>query len=123
MLEELGVPVTTEQGRDDGYMLVPGFKLPPMLFTDHEAVAISLGLLAARELGMAQATPATESLEGKLQRVMPETLKRRLRSVKDTTRLLLPPPDTLADELALISLVHAIEAQQRVASAYQAPAQ
>ena len=123
MLEELGVPVTTEQGRYGGYMLVPGFKLPPMMFTDDEAVAISLGLLAARELGMAQAAPAIESLEGKLQRVMPESLKRRLRGVKDTTRLLLPPPDTLADERALITLVHAIEAQQGVAFGYQAPAQ
>src|SRR5690625_1477096 len=79
MQEELGVPVTSAQGRYGGYLLVPGFKLPPMMFTDDEAVAISLGLLAARELAMAQAAPAIESLEDKLQRVMPETLKRRLR--------------------------------------------
>src|SRR5690625_6167405 len=63
MLEELGVPVTTEQGRYGGYMLVPGFKLPHKMFTDDEAVAISLVLLAARELCMAQAAPAIESLE------------------------------------------------------------
>src|SRR5690625_1817146 len=60
MLEELGVPVTTEQGRYGGYMLVPGFKLPPMMFTDDEAVAISLGVLADGEMGMARATRGIE---------------------------------------------------------------
>ncbi len=34
MLEDMGVPITTEQGRYGGYRLVPGYKLPPMMFTD-----------------------------------------------------------------------------------------
>ena len=46
MLEEMGIPITTEQGRYGGYRLVPGFKLPPMMFTEDEAQALSLGLLA-----------------------------------------------------------------------------
>ena len=33
-LEDLGVPITAERGRDGAYMLVAGFKLPPMMFTD-----------------------------------------------------------------------------------------
>src|SRR5690606_3381166 len=45
-LEELGIPVTTEQGCHGGYMLVPGFKLPPLMFNDEEAVALALGLLS-----------------------------------------------------------------------------
>ena len=36
-LEEMGIPITTEQGRYGGYRLVPGYKLPPMMFTDEEA--------------------------------------------------------------------------------------
>jgi predicted DNA-binding transcriptional regulator YafY len=123
VLEELGVPVTTEQGRYGGYMLVPGFKLPPMMFTDEEALAISLGLLAARELGVAQATPAIDSVETKLERVMPDVLKRRVRGVKETTKLLFPPADTPQDERALITLTRAIEAEQGVSFAYQAPEQ
>jgi len=51
-LEDLGIPVTTEQGRYGGYMLVAGFKLPPMMFTDEEAQAIALGLRAAGQLGV-----------------------------------------------------------------------
>ena len=52
-LEEMGVPLTAERGRDGAYLLVAGFKLPPMMFTDDEALALSVGLLAARGLGLA----------------------------------------------------------------------
>jgi predicted DNA-binding transcriptional regulator YafY len=43
MLEELGIPITSERGRYGGYMLVPGFKLPPLIFTNEEASAVALG--------------------------------------------------------------------------------
>src|SRR4249920_2570 len=51
-LEEIGVPITTERGRHGAYMLVAGYKLPPMMFTDEEALALSVGLLAARSLAL-----------------------------------------------------------------------
>jgi predicted DNA-binding transcriptional regulator YafY len=75
-LEELGIPVTAERGSAGGYMLVAGFKLPPMTFTDDEALALSVGLLAARGLGLAAAAPAVASVQAKLERVMPAGLKR-----------------------------------------------
>src|ERR1700709_2260615 len=68
MLEELGIPITAEQGRDGGYRLVAGFKLPPMMFTDDEALALAVGLLAARGLGLAGAAPAVASGPGKRRR-------------------------------------------------------
>jgi predicted DNA-binding transcriptional regulator YafY len=40
---------------------VAGFKLPPMMFTDEEAIALSIGLLASRELGVAEMIPAVDS--------------------------------------------------------------
>lgn len=119
VLEELGVPVTTEQGRFGGYMLVPGYKLPPMMFTDEEALAISLGTLAARELGLAKAAPAINSVEAKLDRVMPDKLKTRVRGIRSTTKLMLPPADVMLDERALVTLTRAIQAEQRVEFGYQ----
>ncbi|MBC7988183.1 MAG: HTH domain-containing protein, partial [Luteimonas sp.] len=87
MLEELGIPITTERGRHGGYLLVAGFKLPPMMFTDDEALALSVGLLAARGLGLADAAPAVASAQAKLERVMPGNLKRRVRAVDETVAL------------------------------------
>jgi predicted DNA-binding transcriptional regulator YafY len=75
-LEEMGIPITTEQGRYGGYRLVPGYKLPPMMFTDEEAQALSLGLIAARGLGLADAAPAIESVQAKLDRMLPGAPRR-----------------------------------------------
>jgi predicted DNA-binding transcriptional regulator YafY len=115
MLEELGIPITTERGRHGAYMLVAGFKLPPMMFTNDEAVALSIGMVAARGLGLADAAPAVESAQAKLARVMPETLKRHVRAIADTVKIDLRhnvnAPDSNA---ALIALTTAAQAQQRV---------
>src|SRR3990170_4068749 len=53
MLQDLGIPVEAERGRHGGYRLRPGFRMPPLVFTDEEALAVMLGLLAARQLGLA----------------------------------------------------------------------
>lgn len=118
VLEDLGIPVTTEQGRYGGYMLIAGFKLPPMMFTDEETLAVSLGLLAAQQLGLAESAPATASVQAKLERVMPANLKRRVRAVSDTTKLILPRAEPNYDNRALLTLTGAAQAEQRVTFAY-----
>src|SRR5690348_13504806 len=115
LLEELGIPITTERGRHGAYMLVPGFKLPPMMFTDAEALALAMGLLAARNLGLHADAPALASAQAKLERVMPEALKRRLRAVEATVRL--EPTGALATNAGsavLMVLSHAAHANERV---------
>lgn len=121
VLEDLGIPVTTEQGRYGGYRLVAGFKLPPMMFTDEESLAIALGLLAARQLGLTAYAPAIAGVEAKLERVMPENLKRRVRAVRDTTRVILPRGEPSLDDHALQTLTSAAEGCQRVAFRYHSP--
>jgi predicted DNA-binding transcriptional regulator YafY len=121
VLEDMGVPVTTEQGRHGGYMLVPGFKLPPMMFTDEEVMAVSLGLLAARQLGLAEAAPAIESVQAKLERVMPDGLKRRARAVSEITKLMLPRPAHVLDDRLLLTLTHAAREEQRIEFTYHRP--
>ncbi|HEY0556977.1 MAG TPA: YafY family protein [Thermoanaerobaculia bacterium] len=114
MLEELGIPITAEQGRDGGYMLVAGFKLPPMMFTDDEALALVVGLLAARGLGLADAAPAVASAQAKLERVMPEGLKRRVSAVDETVTLDLTRSSAPGDNAALAALSAAAQTRTRV---------
>lgn len=121
-LEEIGVPVTAERGRHGSYALVPGFKLPPMVFTNDEALALALGLLAARGLGLSGAVPAVASAHAKLERVMPEALKRRIRAIDDTVALDLTRADTSgtgADNSALVILSQAAQTRQRVHLTYR----
>lgn len=120
-LEEMGIPITTERGRHGGYSLIAGFKLPPMMFTDDEALALSVGLLAARSLGFAEAAPAVESAQAKLERIMPANLKRRVRAVDQTVRLDMMRASAPKDNDALVQLSSAALAQQRVHLHYRAP--
>ena len=115
LLEELGIPITTERGRHGAYMLVAGFKLPPMMFTDAEALALSMGLLAARSLGLHAGESALASAQAKLERVIPESLKRRLRAVETTVSI--ESSNTLAihaNTAALMLLTHAAHMVERV---------
>jgi predicted DNA-binding transcriptional regulator YafY len=121
ILEDIGIPILAEQGRDGGYRLVSGFKLPPMMFTDEEAIALSLGLLAARELGVAETVPAVDSAQAKLERVMPEPIKRRLHDINDTVQLDFSTPWASASNESLGELTIAAHARQRVHLEYVSP--
>jgi len=115
LLEELGIPITTERGRYGAYMLVAGFKLPPMMFTDAEALALSMGLLAARNLGLHAGVSALASAQAKLERVLPERIKRRLHALEKTVQI--EPRDGIpaqADSAALMALSHAAHENERV---------
>ena len=117
-LEEMGIPITAERGRAGGYALVAGFKLPPMMFSDDEALALSVGLLAARSLGMERAAPAIASAQAKLERTMPASLRERVRAIDETVQLDLrrAASHTGKDALALLSV--AARAGKRVRLCY-----
>ncbi|MES2113955.1 MAG: YafY family protein [Pseudomonadota bacterium] len=114
MLEQISIPITSERGRHGGYALVPGFKLPPMMFTEDEALALSLGLLAARSLGLAEAAPAVASAQAKLARIMPDGLKQRVSALDETVRLDLANGMAPRDNGALVVLSAAAQRGQRV---------
>lgn len=120
ILEDIGIPITTERGRHGAYTLVTGFKLPPLMFTDDETLAVSLGLRAARSLGLAQAAPAVASAQSKLERVMPAGLKDRVRAISETTSLDLTRGSVPHDNAALVSLTAAAQARRRVHLSYRA---
>jgi biotin operon repressor len=121
-LEDIGIPITADQGRAGAYTLVAGFKLPPMMFTDEEALAVAIGLLAVRELGVAEAVPAVDSAQAKLERVMPETIRHRLGDIDDTIRLDIANPRPPASNVPLGTLSAAAHAHQRIRLRYESPA-
>ncbi|MER8187550.1 YafY family protein [Kitasatospora sp. NPDC094015] len=83
-LIDLDVPVESVRGRYGGYRLRPGYRLPPLMLSDDEALAVLLGLVAGPAAG---ATPAQrtarETASAKLRRVLPEHLGRRLDALLD----------------------------------------
>ncbi|MFF4814300.1 helix-turn-helix transcriptional regulator [Kitasatospora sp. NPDC001309] len=83
-LSELGIPVESVRGRYGGYRLAPGYRLPPLMLGEDEALAVLLGLLAGRRAGLSTAErTAGETAAAKIRRVLPQHLARRLDSLLD----------------------------------------
>jgi predicted DNA-binding transcriptional regulator YafY len=82
-LRELNIPVQASPGVGGSYRLRPGFRLPPLLLTNEEAFALSLGLRALRQIGLEAFAPATEGALSKLGRVLPVALRESLQTVED----------------------------------------
>lgn len=110
MLQDMGIPVEGERGRYGRYRLRPGYKLPPLMFSDDEAVALTVGLLLLRRSGGLVDAVTTEGAFAKLDRVLPSAVRARVVALHDT--LVLEPPRTLglhagpvpvAEQLAVLS--------------------
>jgi predicted DNA-binding transcriptional regulator YafY len=115
MLQDLGMPIEAERGRNGAYVLSAGFKLPPMMFTNEEALALTVGLISARRLNLAETDHAIESAFAKLERVMPLDLKSRVRALTETITLeLSAASSTPPSEVILSAMSRAAQLQQRV---------
>jgi len=119
MLQDLGFPIEAERGRHGFYHLRPGFKLPPLMFNEEEALALTLGLLAARRLGLAVAAPAVEGALAKVERVLPPVLQERVRAVQETLSLSFPPVSKTSSSETLLTLCSAAQQERRVFLQYQ----
>ncbi|WP_455754043.1 WYL domain-containing protein [Streptomyces hygroscopicus] len=90
-LIDLDVPVRSVRGRYGGYRLAPGYRMPPLMLTDEEALAVLLGLVAGRRAGLVTTSvAAAESAAAKVRRVLPEALGRRLDALLATADFTAP---------------------------------
>jgi predicted DNA-binding transcriptional regulator YafY len=115
-LQELGIPVEGERGVGGGYRLRPGYRLPPLMLGDDEAVAVALGLIAAGRQGLSSA----EGALAKIQRVLPELLRRRVEALETTLGFTMPPTvgSPVAGQTVLL-LADAIRRRHRVRARYR----
>src|SRR5512139_2844372 len=71
MLDELGIPVYSERGPLGGFSLVRGYKIPPLVFTPEEAVAVCLGTSLVEEMWGRLYLEAARGALAKLDNVLP----------------------------------------------------
>ena len=119
-LQDLGVPVTSTRGPGGSYHLRPGFRLPPMMFSTEEALALVLGLDALSYLGLGEIAPATAGAKAKLERVLPTAVREHVDALRAALELERPRWTVDADAAVLTQLAVAIHANQRAALTYQA---
>src|SRR5579884_2984648 len=118
-LQDVGIPVESNIGRHGGYRLRPGFKLPPLIFTEEEATAIMLGLLTSSWLEIEQSAAAIEGALAKVSRVLPLQARERLQAMTSHLVLFQHGQQERPDASLLIDLSSAIHASQRIAIEYR----
>ncbi|GHO98277.1 transcriptional regulator [Reticulibacter mediterranei] len=117
-LQDVGIPIEANIGRHGGYRLRPGFKLPPLIFTEEEATAIMLGLLGTSWLEIGQSSVAVEGALAKLSRVLPFRARERLNAMSSHLFFFSPQQDSRPDVSLVLTLSEAIGRQQRLAIDY-----
>ncbi len=92
MLQDMGIPIEGERGRAGGYRMYAGFKLPPLMFTNEEALALILSLRVAQQTTLTGAPIAVEGAMAKVERVLPQTLRQQVRDILETLDIQLTAP-------------------------------
>ncbi|QFU92027.1 YafY family protein [Amycolatopsis sp. YIM 10] len=95
-LLDLGIPVRSIRGRHGGYRLAAGYRMPPLMLTGEEALAVLLGLHAGRS------TSTAESAAAKVRRVLPDPLARRLDALLSTAGFTAPARSGLSAEAGVL---------------------
>ncbi|HWG25544.1 YafY family protein [Actinospica sp.] len=121
-LIDLDVPVESVRGRYGGYRLAPGYRLPPLMLNDDEALAVLLGLIAGRRAGLAtSADTASETATAKIRRVLPERLTRRLDAVLESLAFTTGPGEFVTPETGvLLAIADAVRHHRPISIRYTA---
>jgi predicted DNA-binding transcriptional regulator YafY len=120
-LQNLGIPVEGQRGVGGGYRIRPGYRLPPLMLTDDEAVAVALGVQAAGRLGLSGSADAVEGALAKIHRVLPDGLRRRVEALEATLDFTARPRQAApVGGNTVLLLADAIRRRRRVRATYRA---
>ncbi|KUN05155.1 transcriptional regulator [Streptomyces yokosukanensis] len=119
-LVDLDVPVESVRGRYGGYRLAPGYRLPPLMLSDDEALAVLLGLVAGRRSGLTAAGhTASETATAKIRRVLPGHVARRLDALLESLAFTDRPGESATpDAGVLLTVADAVRHHRPVSIRY-----
>lgn len=119
-LQDMGLPVEAERGPYGAYRLRSGYRVPPLMFSDAEAVALTLGLLAMREFRFPVEVAAVEGAFAKAERVLPAPLLHQVRSLQDAISFHVSMPPIVLEPEVVVTLSLAVTQRQGVSLRYRA---
>jgi len=118
-LTDLGIPVEAERGRYGAYRLRAGYKLPPLIFTEDEALALTLSLLVARASDLVLTAPAFAGVLAKVEHVLPAATRAHIQAVEQTVVFDRGATLSAPSGLAVLVLSSAIQRGRRVVLRYR----
>ncbi len=97
-----------------GYLLRPGFMLPPLMFSEDEIEALVLGSRWVSERGDAPLGAAARNALAKVAAVLPSDLRQKL----DSATFIVPRKRESAGDSELTTIRHAIRAERKLRIRY-----
>ena len=91
-LQALDIPVEGQRGVGGGYRVRPGYRLPPLMLDDDEAVAVVLGLIGARGSALDGEAEPVDGALAKILRVLPAPLRNQVEALEQTLGFTAAPP-------------------------------
>jgi predicted DNA-binding transcriptional regulator YafY len=120
MLDEMGIPVYSERGPYGGFSLVKGYRMPPLVLTPEEAVAVYLGASLVEETWGELYRAAARGALAKLDNLLPDEQRHEAAWARRTlvaTGMHRSDQDALAPSLEKLRL--AARQYRRVRLSYQ----
>jgi predicted DNA-binding transcriptional regulator YafY len=114
-LQGQGAEIVGEPGL--GYILKPGFMLPPLMFTEDEIEALVLGSRWVAKQPDQRLSGAGRNALAKIAAVLPDDLRAAL----EATPLLVGPPSVAVEKIDLGILRKAIRAERKLTIVYAGP--
>jgi len=124
MLEEMGIPIYSERGPYGGFSLVRGYRMPPLIFTPEEAVAVYLGASLVEEIWGQLYQQAAAGALAKLDNVLPDEQREEIAWARRSlvaTDMQRSDPGALAPWLE--KLRRAVRERRRVHLSYRSSSQ
>src|SRR5512138_2308027 len=123
MLDGMGIPVYAERGPYGGFSLVRGYKIPPLIFSLEEAVAVYLGTSLVGEMWGQLYRDAAQGAMAKLENILPNEQRSEIEWARRSlvaTSLHRADPSALSPILE--DLRRATRERQQVSVLYQSAA-
>jgi predicted DNA-binding transcriptional regulator YafY len=112
-LRELGYVVRAVRGRNFGYVLDRGIRVPPLLLDDDEALAVMLGLLSVEHAGLRGAVPAANRAGARIRRLLPAEVRDRVDALADALDIMHDPRGDSSEAGATAQTILALAAARR----------
>ncbi len=118
ILREAGVPIDSERGRYGGYRLGRGARLPPVVFTQEEALGLVMAVLDGQPSAL-HADDLVGTALGKVIRALPEGVARQAATLREHAAAAPDRWSARPDPATTSALIAAGAARRRVALAYR----
>lgn len=105
-LNQMGIPIASLPG--EGFELVEGFYIPPLMFKEEEAVALILGLRLLTQQAAGSLTPSADSALSKIKVVLPDPIRARSEALTNIIGFITPEQKFNLDEPQLLVIQKAI---------------